>query len=307
MFTTKVDIPSYPFRIDHTKKGLILGSCFAQEIGTKLLGAKMPITLNPNGIMFNPASIGRAYHDIINRIQYSESELVEHNGIWHSMQHHGSFSESTPEAILRRINGQKPTEFDYIIVTLGTAWVYQYGGEVVANCHKIPAEQFIRTRLSFAQCVESLTPIAQSLVPVIVTVSPVRHIKDGLAENSLSKSILRVAAGELSERYENVHYFPSFEILMDELRDYRYYGDDMLHPSTRAVEYIWERFGESFFTDQTQRLNTEIQKITTALAHRPIHPESAEHQQFRAKTRAAAEKLSAAHPEIDFSAELTSE
>lgn len=212
-----------------------------------MLAAKFRLVENPSGVIFNPVSISRAYDDLVTQRRYTESDLVQHGALWHSMHHHGSFSAPNSLEVLHKINRDSlPMLYDYVIVTLGSAWIYEYRGEVVANCHKIPSSEFVRRRLTVSECVATLEPIARSGAKVIVTVSPVRHIKDGLAENSLSKSILRVASAELAEVYENVHYFPSFEIVMDELRDYRYYSDDMLHPSAVAVEYIWQRFGETF-------------------------------------------------------------
>lgn len=291
MFTTTVEIPRYPFTISHSRRGLLLGSCFAGEIGAKMAAAKLPVRVNPHGVLFNPASIGRAYNDIITERIYTTEELVENRGVWHSMQHHGSFSAATPDEVLSNINHITQTRYDYIIVTLGTAWVYEYRGEIVANCHKLPSTEFVRRRLSVSECVEALSGIARSGVDVIVTVSPVRHVKDGLAENSLSKAILRVAAAELAAQFDNVHYFPAFEIVTDELRDYRYYADDMVHPSRVAVDYVWKRFCEALFTTETRRLIAEIAKLNAALAHRPLHPESAEYAVFRAATETAIRNL----------------
>lgn len=281
MFTTPVAIQPSNFKIDHRKNGLILGSCFAENIGNRLVRAQMPITLNPCGIMFNPASIGLTYSNITTNRQFTHADLIQHNGLWHSMQHHGTFSDSNPDTVLQKLNLSTPKNYDYIIITLGTAWVYEYQNQIVANCHKLPSKEFARRRLTVEQCVASLVPIARSGVDIILTVSPVRHIKDGLAENSLSKSVLRVATDELCNMYNNVAYFPSYEIVMDELRDYRYYADDMLHPSTVAVDYIWQRFGESYFTSQTSDLVKRFQDLNRAKEHRPLHPDSDEYRKFQ--------------------------
>lgn len=301
MYTTKVSIAPSPVTIDHRDSGLILGSCFAQEVGARMLAAKFRLVDNPSGIIFNPVSISRAYDDLVTQRRYVESDLVQHGTLWHSMHHHGSFSSPNSLEVLHKINRDSlPMLYDYVIVTLGSAWVYEYRGEVVANCHKIPSREFVRRRLTVDECVAALEPIAHSGAKVVVTVSPVRHIKDGLAENSLSKSILRVASAELAEVYENVHYFPSFEIVMDELRDYRYYSDDMLHPSAVAVEYIWQRFGETFFTADTRDLVRKIEKINAALAHRPINPSTDEYRKFCDSTQEKISALTAEYPEIKF-------
>lgn len=299
MYTTPVNIAAYPLRVNHAMSGLILGSCFAQEIGAKMAVAKFPIVLNPAGVLFNPASVGKVYNDIITERQYSESDLVFHGGMWHSMNHHGSFSGTDSKSVLERLNQPQPVRYDYIIVTLGTAWIYEYKAEVVANCHKLPCAEFCRRRLTVDDTMQSLEPIVRSGAEVILTVSPVRHLKDGLSENSLSKSILRVAAGILTEQYANVHYFPSYEIVTDELRDYRYYADDMLHPSKVAVEYIWKRFSDSFFTTETRKLVREIEKVTAELAHRPLHGQTTEYSKFRENTLLKIAAIKAAHPEIE--------
>lgn len=299
MYTTKVIIEEYPVKISHAEQGLLLGSCFAQEIGDKMLKAGFNITKNPSGILFNPASIARCYADMVEQRQYTVDDLIHHGELWHSMHHHGIFSDTNPDIVLQRLNNNDAAQrYDYIIVTLGTAWIYEYRGEIVANCHKLPTSEFTRRRLSIRQCVELLEPIAQSGAKVILTVSPVRHIKDGLSENSLSKATLRVAAAELAERYENVHYFPSFEIVVDELRDYRYYADDMLHPSGVAVNYIWKIFGESLFTTTTQQLARQTERISQALSHRPLNPNTEEYHKFRESTLEKLNQLLKAHPEI---------
>lgn len=284
VLSTAVALPKYPFQISHAQSGLILGSCFAQHIGSKISEALFPVTVNPRGVLFNPASIARAYNEITGGRKYKLEDLVFDGTLWHSMQHHGSFSASTADEVLRKINCEVPTSYQYIIVTLGTAWVYRYRGEIVANCHKIPSAEFERRRLTVAQCVDALRPLALSGARVILTVSPVRHVKDGLSENCLSKSILRLAVAELTEQYDNVHYFPSYEILMDELRDYRYYADDMIHPSVVAVDYIWERFEQAFFNSQTCQLVQRALRITRALDHRPLHGQSDSYLKFREET-----------------------
>lgn len=281
MFTTPITIPTSTIEINHHKTGLILGSCFAENIGQRLLNARMPITLNPCGIMFNPASISQAYQNIIRNQTFTTADLVHHNGLWHSMQHHGSFSDPNPETVLQKINLSHPKTYHYIIITLGTAWVYKYRDQIVANCHKLPASEFTRSRLTVQECIKSLEPITDSGTKIMITVSPVRHIKDGLAENCLSKSVLRVAAAELCSAYDNVEYFPSYEIMMDELRDYRYYADDMLHPSTVAVDYIWKRFSQSHFTAETVDLVRRFEELNRAKEHRPLHPDSEEYRKFK--------------------------
>ena len=291
MYTTKVEIAKSRWRITPRQRGLVLGSCFAENIGGQLRESFFDVVVNPCGILFNPVSIGNSYCNIVERRKFREDELVFANGLWHSMEHHGTFSAADPAVVLGRINGEVPTHYDYVSLTLGTSWIYERQGEVVANCHKMHADEFTRRRISVEEAVASLERVAMSGAQVIVTVSPVRHLRDGLAENSLSKSILRLAAAHLCERFENVIYFPSYEIVNDELRDYRYYADDMLHPSAVAIKYIWQRFSETFFDSSTLDFVHQVSRLRRTLAHRQLNNDSLEYEILRLKTEAQLDEL----------------
>lgn len=312
-FRIPVEIPPYPFRIGPSDRGLVLGSCFAAHIGGWLREGKMPVCVNPFGVLYNPASIAQALERLASGRPFGEDELFEHNGLWHSFGHHGDFSGKDRETTLANINhaltdgATALKRADYLMLTLGTAWVYERQGKVVANCHKLPAQEFKRRRLSVAEMVGMLAEQIDRWPKkkVILTISPVIHRGDGLVENQLSKSSLIVAAHELVSRFpERVHYFPAYEIVTGELRDYRFYAEDMCHPSPLAVEVVRERFAEALLTPEARELMTEAAVLRRAMDHRPLHPESAEYERFRAKMRQKAESLQQRYKNADFTEEL---
>lgn len=265
---TIVDIKPSSWQIGYEDKILLTGSCFADSIGQIMTQRGLAVTCNPFGTLYNPLSIAKA-------MQMKEvPQLIERDGLWHSMAHHGSFSRSTKEetkaAVETSINIMQQTlsKASVIIVTFGTAWVYEMHGEVVGNCHKMPEEMFTRRRLSADEIVQTWSPIIAQHPEKhwLFTVSPIRHIRDGLHENQLSKATLLEAVEKLA-----VTYFPSYEILLDELRDYRFYADDLVHPSPLAVNYIWERFIEAYCSPQTRNeMNIRLKKWKFE-QHIPLH------------------------------------
>lgn len=313
-FRTPVHIEALERPIDHRRRGLLLGSCFAEHIGQRMLRAKLPVTVNPFGILFNPASIASTLTRLQNAEAFTEADLLPSGDLWVSLAHHGCFSSTDKTQTLERINqavalGADALErADYLILTLGTAWVYEYTatGEVAANCHKLPARAFRRRRMETEEIVSGLE---KALGPylnnkqMIVTVSPVRHAGDGLVENQLSKATLIVAAARMAERHPGVVYFPAYEILMDELRDYRFYQPDMMHPSEVAVRYIWERFSETALSPESREVAEQAGRLREAMEHRPLNPLSDAHRAFRAKMRAETERMQRRYPELDFSLE----
>ncbi len=314
-FRTPVHIAPFEHPINHRQKGLLLGSCFSEHIGTRMLRAKLPVTVNPFGILFNPASIAATLDRLHAGKPFHETDLIANGDLWVSLAHHGQFSSTDKGQALTRINraleagSEALAQADYLILTLGTAWIYRYKptGEVAANCHKLPASVFERHRM---EPEEIVTILEKSLSPylnnkrLILTVSPVRHAGDGLIENQLSKATLIVAAARLQERHpDTTVYFPAYEILMDELRDYRFYQPDMMHPSSVAVEYIWERFSETAFDPTERELSQQIDTLNRAMEHRPINPDSEAHRTFRARMKTEAERLQREFPYLDFSTE----
>ena len=267
-FRTEIEVVPFERRIDHTRRGFSVGSCFAASIAGRLARCKFPLTGNPTGVLYNPFSI---------------ADLLE-------------------------VGGPELAEADYVLVTFGTAWVYEEGGRVVANCEKRPAHLFTRRRLSVEEIVERFDGLMQNALSgkqVIFTVSPIRHLKDGFEENSLSKAVLRLAIAEIVARHPAAaQYFPAFEILNDDLRDYRFYGPDLAHPSAEAVEYIWEKFSAAAFGPETLKLLPQIEKIVRAMEHRPFSPDGEEYATFRRTMLGHAREFAALHPEIDLSAEI---
>jgi len=307
--STPVSIPKSDFSISHKQPALLIGSCFAQNIGEKLTDHKFNATLNPNGIIYNPISVINSLKRIINDDFYSANELLEFNGKWVSLNHHGSFSSFDKSECIEDINSsfnkakQQLNSCKTIFITFGSAWVYEYPDVgIVANCHKIPNKQFTKRLLSVKEILSAFDGIKDALKDfnIVFTVSPIRHSKDGLHENSLSKSTLLLAINNLVEQNGNCHYFPAYELVIDELRDYRFYKDDLVHPTELAVNYVWEKFSACFFDDETIQLNTAINKIQNALTHKPFNPESEEHQQFFAKTRQQINTLKQKYHFLDF-------
>jgi hypothetical protein len=282
---TIVDIKPSEWKIGYDDKILLLGSCFSDEIGAQMQQRYMQVTCNPFGTLYNPLSIAQAINLQIFNSSNCKLPLVEHDGFWHSMAHHGSFSRSTKEEAEEAVNEsivamQKAlNEATVVIVTFGTAWVYEMNGDVVGNCHKLPEKLFTRRRLSVEEIVAAWRPILEQYKDKhwIFTVSPIRHIKDGLHENQLSKATLLMAVEELRntenrvQNTERISYFPSYEILLDELRDYRFYVDDLVHPSSMAVSYIWERFVDTFCTNQTKNELVLQHKRWKHEHHIPLH------------------------------------
>ena len=297
---TIVDSKPSDWKIGYEDRILMLGSCFSDEIGEQMQQRHLPVTCNPFGTLYNPLSIANAINYKLQITNY-ELPLVEYDGLWHSMAHHGAFSrptkEEAEEAMRESIETMQKalSEATVVIVTFGTAWVYEWNKEsggrnqesgvrrqdkyVVANCHKMPESWFSRRRLSVEEIVAAWRPILEQYKDKhwIFTVSPIRHIKDGLHENQLSKATLLMAVEELRnteyrvQNTDRVTYFPSYEILLDELRDYRFYADDLVHPSSLAVNYIWERFAETYCTSQTRNQMQVEHKRWKFEHHRPLH------------------------------------
>jgi hypothetical protein len=275
---TIVDIPASPWKIGYEDRILLLGSCFSDEIGEQMKQRYLNVTCNPFGTLYNPLSIANAINLQL-PISNDQLPLVEYDGMWHSMAHHGSFSRATKEEACGAVKASVETmqkslrEATVVIVTFGTAWVYEMDGAIVGNCHKLPEKNFTRRRLTVDEIVAAWKPILERYPDKhwLFTVSPIRHIKDGLHENQLSKATLLQAVEVISNQYSVVSYFPSYEIMLDELRDYRFYADDLVHPSSLAVQYIWERFTDTFCTNQTKNELILRHKQWKQAQHVPLH------------------------------------
>jgi hypothetical protein len=286
---THVDVPALAVPITYRSRLLLMGSCFAGHIGDALLQRRFKATVNPFGVVYNPLSLAQSLRRLQSGKPFTADEVIESGALYTSFFHHSSFSHPHRDTFLTQANEalQKGAEAfaaaDVVIISLGTARVY-YDKETmqaVNNCHKFPAARFRQSLLTVDEIVDALWPLIEpSNSRWIFTVSPIRHWKDGAHGNQLSKAALLLAVERLQQLSGKVGYFPAYELLMDELRDYRFYADDMLHPSPQAVRYIWERFAEAAFPEETKKIMREAEKILAAQRHRPLHPGTAACRQF---------------------------
>lgn len=294
MFQTKVEIPDSLVKISYQDKIMSFGSCFAENMGGKLEHSFFDVDKNPFGVLYNPVSIKNSLELLIHKSEFKCDDVFENRGLWQSFSHSSLFSDISKEACLEKINSRfvkaKKTLSDtrIILITFGTAWVYENkeSGSVVSNCHKLPSYNFERKRISVEQIVSDYSVLIENLLSnfpemkFIFSVSPIRHWKDGPHENNISKSILLLAIEQLQKHFNQVLYFPAYEIQLDELRDYRFYASDMLHPSTVAVDYIWERFASTFFADETKGLMKRLNQLRADLNHIPLFPALDEYNSF---------------------------
>ena len=294
-FTTKITIEKSQHPISYQSKIVSLGSCFAENMGEKFDYFKFQNVVNPFGILFNPVSIERLIARVVNQEMFTENDIFFYNDLWHCFEVHSELSNPNKEAFLNSLNellestNNQITESTHFILTYGTSWIYRNKAsqKIVANCHKVPQSQFVKEILSVAtieKSIQNTIDLIQKINPncaFIFTISPVRHIKDGFVENQHSKAHLISAMHKIiNYQLSIVNYFPSYEILMDELRDYRFYADDMLHPSQTTIDYIWLRFLENYISEEHHATIEEVSSIQKALAHRPFNPNSEAHQKF---------------------------
>ena len=298
MFRTSIDIKPYSFRLDYQSNILTLGSCFSENMGLKMKNVFFKTEINPFGVLYNPISILNSMQLLLQNKKFTASDIFEYKSLWHSFAHSSSFSDVSSELCLSKMNERISfaSEFikstDVLLITFGTAWVFtdKESGRVVSNCHKLPAAKFNRRRLTVDEITEAYSDLLTKLkalypnLNVVFSVSPIRHWKDGAHENTISKSTLLLAVDALQNQFGNVHYFPAYELLIDELRDYRFYASDMLHPSDVAVEYIWSKFSESVFSEETLQLMKKLEQLAADRAHRPLHPLSPEYALFKENT-----------------------
>ncbi len=316
-FRTVVPLEKSPRQMGHRDRIFCVGSCFTEHIGGRLAAGKFPVLTNPFGIVYNPISMASCLEKLLAGEPFQTSELVENQGLWHSWQHHGQFSKPDREAAAEAMNEavRCAAEFlkttNWLLLTFGSATVFSLraSGQVVANCHKFPQSIFEKRRLSVAEVVAAVEPVLQKLraqlpdLQVLLTVSPVRHLRDGFAENQRSKATLLLACAELAERLPGCQYFPAYELVLDDLRDYRFFEADMVHPTAQAAEYVWQFFGETYFSGQTQGLLARVEKVAAAAKHRAFNPETEQHKAFVVKQLDEIERLEREFPGLDFSAE----
>jgi hypothetical protein len=323
-FRTNIDFSATlcPPPISYGDRLFLLGSCFAENIGTRLRELHYNLIINPFGISYNPISMANQLQRLSENQLYRREELLEENGRFLSFAHHGRFSADTAEAALAQINAAfsegraQMLAANTWLLTLGTAYIYsrKSTGEVVNNCHRQQAQDFTRRRLSVEEVVAAILAacpapsieggnIAAESPKIILTVSPVRHLKDGLAANQLSKSTLLLACAALqAARPSQFFYFPAYEIMMDDLRDYRFYADDFLHPSSMAVDYIWQLFEQNYLSAGEAATRQKIGQLQQAARHRPFNPHTAAHQKFVGQQLQKIESLQKDWPRLDFRA-----
>ncbi|MBQ7553580.1 MAG: GSCFA domain-containing protein [Bacteroidaceae bacterium] len=328
---TRVEICKLSPAINYSDSFLMMGSCFITEIGERLTDAKFRCRVNPFGVLYNPMSVAHSLRVLLNnasreisssltwdKIIPHEGDIFFHQGLWHSFAFHGDFSASTKEQLLRNIGMSMDACQDimnnvtWCFLTFGTAYVYEWKetGKIVANCHKLPENLFTRRRLAVDEIVDEYRRLLADMwqvnpqLKVMLTVSPIRHIRDGLHENQLSKSVLHLAIDILQQSFpDRVFYFPAYELLTDELRDYRYYADDLVHPSRMAVEYVWQRFVETCIDKEAVNAIESVKEIKKMLDHRPLHPESPEYARFLHQIVLKIETLSKKYPYFEFEKE----
>jgi hypothetical protein len=312
---TQVPIATAPYHLGYTSEIVLLGSCFANHIGQKLEYHKFRTTLNPFGILFHPKALSNLVERALKEEEYREEELFSHQEQWHSFEAHSDVSKNSKEELLRNLNEQlaltrqKLADASHLILTLGTAWGYEHkaSGKWVANCHKVPQKEFNKVLSTPEEIVESLgEAIAKILqlnskIAIYLTISPVRHLKDGFVENQRSKAHLITATHKLQQSVPNkLYYFPAYELMMDELRDYRFYEADMVHPNALAIDYIWEKFKANCISKADLKTMESVAEVQKGLAHRAFNPSSKQHLAFKENLQNKIAALTASHPHIRF-------
>lgn len=309
MLHTEIKIQPLEQTIAYADGLLFLGSCFADEVGCICKGLGFNAMVNPFGVLYNPYSIANALHRLHNGKPFGHNEVIRTGEEFYcTFSHNTEFWNPSEEALLNQVNQALEEasahfkEAKWIVVSLGTAWVYRYREtlDVVANCHKLPSQLFDRLCLSVPQTVTVLTDLVKTNPDkqFIFTVSPLRHLKDGLHGNQLSKSTLLLAVNQVCEQFANAHYFPAYEILLDELRDYRFYKEDMVHPTEQAVQYIWERFAEFAIDAKERPAMKTASEMKQMLHHKPLFPESEAFRKFEAKKQDKLKEIRELYPHI---------
>lgn len=297
LFRTPVNVPESKYKLDYETPSLWIGSCFTENIGSRLSRMKFPVAINPFGIIYNPVSVKNSLAILLERRLFTEKDLFFSNGLWNSFFHHTEYSDPNLENCLQNINKEITHAHEFLkksrflFITFGTARVYQLktNGSTVSNCHKLPHSNFNRKLLEVDEIVSLYIDLIDKLtkfnpgIKVVFTISPVRHWKDGAEGNQVSKSSLVLVIYRLREMFGNVLYFPAYEIVMDELRDYRFYDRDMLHVNDQGVDYIWEKFMDAFISPAAFPVIKKIVSINQGIGHRPFKPDAKDYREFLSK------------------------
>ncbi len=290
-FRTEIHPHTTDFTINHQDGIMLNGSCFSENIGALFQRMRFNVNINSHGIIFNPESLAYSLDDLINVNIYSESDLGFHNNVFHSIHHHGRFNHASSDVVLETINSsirdasQQLRNAKLLFVTFGSAWIYRLkkSSGVVANCHKLPGSDFDKSLMSHQEIEHRWRDLLKKLfvlndkLQIVLTVSPVRHWRDGFSENQLSKANLLIAVNALCVEFKNVHYFPSYELVMDDLRDYRFYNSDMLHPNATAIDYIWQKLAHWCFDRRTKELLPKLEPLVKFIEHKPMNTDIARH------------------------------
>lgn len=312
-FRTEITIEESKSKIGYNNKILTIGSCFAQNIGEYFERYRFNILCNPFGILYNPVSVYNSIKHAVEKTEFTKADLVENQGEWHSFYYHSDFSHHDQNICLDNLNKSTNAtnkflrNADMIIITYGTSYVYKHREEniIVSNCHKLPQSEFELYRLSFESTTKAIRQTIELLrsvnknIKIVFTVSPVRHWKDGAINNQLSKSNLLLAINSLSCENKDCLYFPSYEIVMDDLRDYRFYAEDLLHPNQIATDYIWKKFSDSIIFEEDKSIMKDIAQIVKAREHKVRNPHSQKHQEFLTSQIKKISELKKKHPHID--------
>ncbi len=312
--TTPIHIPEIECKFTHENPFMLIGSCFTENIGNKLIYHGFRANINPFGILYNPVSIAHCITSIIENRKIKENDIFFYNELWHSYYHHGIFSRREREACISQCN-QRIEEAhlflkksNILILTFGSAWIYTLKdtGIVVGNCHKLPGNQFEKRLLVVDEIVQLYTSCFQEIkklnpsVKIILTISPVRHWKDGFRQNQISKSVLHLSVHQMQQIFEDLLYFPSYEIMMDELRDYRFYDSDFLHPNELSIKYIWNAFSELLFSKETLTATKQVEKLRKMIEHKPFQPEAKAWEQHILKAKQFLMDMEATYPYVNF-------
>jgi hypothetical protein len=317
LFRTVVPVIPSEIKISFNTSSLLMGSCFTENIGEKLSWYKFPVYVNPLGITYNPVSVKKGLERLLECNHYKKDELGFDGNLYFSFDHHSRFSDVNADVCLDKINTslQKGSSAlkgaSFLFLTFGTSWFYRLRSSdaIVNNCHKLPERAFERARLSVDDIIkeyETLIPLLNEYNPrlqLVFTVSPIRHWKDGAHENQLSKSVLLLAIDALCKKFKQTFYFPAYELVMDELRDYRFYEEDMLHPNKIAINFIWQRFLDCFADKDALKLMPEIEKIQLSKQHRPFNQHTDQFKTFVRRQMQKIEELTRKYDVIDMNEE----
>ena len=324
-FRYELEVKKMPFPIQYTDRLWLIGSCFTENIGEKLRYNGFHVFENPNGILFNPISVGEAIANAVEQKKITATDLFELNEGFHSWQHHSRFSGTSADEVVGKINqstmaaNQSLQHATHVLITIGSAWVYQLTNKaanyavnkVAANNHKAPADWFSKALMSADEVNNVLATILSNIkkinadCKVIFTISPVRHLREGAVENNRSKAALITAVHNIVSEHDNCYYFPAYELVMDDLRDYRFYAEDLVHPNYYATQYVWEKFVSACISEEAYGLMEQIQDIKQAFKHKPFNGKSKQHQQFMQNYYTKTKNLLAQHPYLLLAEELT--